>query len=239
MTKLLYLEDFDVVSCQAVVQNVYKHEGNTVVVLDQTCFYPKGGGQDFDTGTISAGDGATFAVEAVFYVGSEVKHVGSFTEGNFAVGDSVTCTVNGDRRALNTRLHSAGHVLDMAVRGLGYDWLPAKAAHLPHQCFVDYKGTWHIEQREQIITDIQAAIDVLLAKGSTNTIVFMSPADMKSRGAVVPDNLPTDKPSRVVLYDDFAVPCGGTHVANIHDIGAVTVSKIKNKDGFIRVSYSI
>ena len=62
---------------------------------------------------------------------------------------------------------------------------------------------------------------------------------MKQTGAVVPKNLPAGKPSRVVFYDDFAVPCGGTHVKNISEIGKVIVKNIKRRDGGIRVSYAL
>ena len=49
MTKLLYMDDFNVVECRARIEKIEKHEGKDVIVLNQTCFYPKGGGQDFDT----------------------------------------------------------------------------------------------------------------------------------------------------------------------------------------------
>ena len=56
----------------------------------------------------------------------------------------------------------------------------------------------------------------------------------------VPSNLPTNKPGRVVVYgDSFGVPCGGTHVKNLGAIGRVYVTKLKQKQGIIRLSYSV
>ena len=86
-------------------------------------FYPQGGGQPYDTGTISSGD-IKFVVEEVRYAEGEVLHIGRFEHVRFMEGEQVRCTVDAERRLLNTRLHSAGHVLDMAVNELGYDWKP-------------------------------------------------------------------------------------------------------------------
>jgi Ser-tRNA(Ala) deacylase AlaX len=238
MTELLYLNDFDVTRCDAVVTKLDKHEGKQVVVLDQTCFYPKGGGQDFDQGTIVS-EAAVFRVEAVFFVDGEVKHIGEYDKGNFTAGDKVEAEVDQARRQLNCRIHSGGHLLDMAVRELGWDWHPGKGAHYPHMAFVEYSGEYNGEQKQQFITDLQTKIDELLAKGSTNTIKFMTPEEMTASGAVVPDNLPKGKPTRAVFYNDFPVPCGGTHVKDVKDIGTEKITNIKRKDGNIRVSYAI
>lgn len=238
MTKLLYLDDFDVVECEAKVIKLEEHDGNQVVVLNQTCFYPKGGGQDFDHGTIASGD-TKFVVEAVFYVDQEVKHIGHYEKGELKIDAPVNCSVDQERRMLNTRIHSGGHLLDMAVRKIGYEWVPGKGAHYPHMAFVEYAGEFNGDEKQRYIDELQSTIDKLISNGSTNTIQFMTPDEMTKHGAVVPDNMPKDKPARAVFYDDFAVPCGGTHVKDISEVGKLTVTNIKRKDGNIRVSYSV
>lgn len=238
MTKLLYMEGFDVTECEAAILKIEEHEGSKIIVLDQTCFYPKGGGQDFDLGMIKSG-GSEFKVTGAFHVDKEVKHFGEFASNEFNIGDTVQCSVDTERRLLNTRLHSAGHTIDMAIRQLSYDWAPGKGAHYPHMSFVDYSGTFDPENKEQYVTDIQDKVNALLEQGTNNTIAFLTPAEMESKGAIVPENLPKDKPSRAMMYDDFAVPCGGTHVQDIKDIGEITVTKIRNKKGVIHLSYSV
>lgn len=238
MTKLLYLEDFDVTNCEATVTKVEEFEGKQVIVLDQTCFYPKGGGQDYDLGNIKSKN-ADFKIEAVIFVDGEVKHIGEFENDNFTIGDKVSCSVEIERRELNSRIHSAGHALDMAVRKLGWSWHPGKGAHYPHMSFVEYSGEFDSEQKQKLIEELQLAINELLAKGTTNTIKFMTPEEMSATGAVVPENLPKGKPTRAVFYDDFAVPCGGTHVKNINQVGKIIVTNMKRKNGNIRVSYQV
>ncbi|MGH7238996.1 MAG: alanine--tRNA ligase-related protein, partial [Candidatus Saccharimonadales bacterium] len=133
MTELLYMQDFDVQSCESTVSAINANEaGKTDIILDKTCFYPRGGGQDWDMGTIT-NSGGSFAVEEVrLDENGDVRHIGSFTEGRFGAGDNVLCAVDGGRRFINTRLHSAGHVIDMAVDSLGLDWVATKGQHYPH-----------------------------------------------------------------------------------------------------------
>lgn len=238
MTRLLYMEDFNVTSCKAEVVKTEEFDGKQVVVLDQTCFYPKGGGQDFDQGKIRSGENI-FNVEGVFFIDGEVKHIGEYESGNLSAGEAVTCEVDEARRELNTRIHSGGHVIDMAMRQLGWGWVPDKGAHYPHMAFVEYDGEFDGDQKQKYITELQAKIDELVTQGSKNTLKFMTPEEMKETGAIVPDNLPKGKPSRVVFYDDFAVPCGGTHVKDIKEVGKIMISNIKRKGGKIRVSYGV
>lgn len=110
---------------------------------------------------------------------------------------------------------------------------------IPTWLFVEYSGEYDGEQKQKLIRELQVKINDLIVQGSTNTIKFMTPEEMAATGAVVPDNLPKGKPTRAVFYNDFAVPCGGTHVKDIKDIGQLTVTNIKRKDGRIRVSYSV
>ncbi|MFY9463074.1 MAG: alanine--tRNA ligase-related protein [Candidatus Sungiibacteriota bacterium] len=119
-TKLLYLEDFLALTAEARVEEVGEENGKVVVMLDATIFYPQGGGQPYDTGAIESGVGR-FIVQDTRFTDGIVKHIGHFETGMFAVGEQVELSVDADRRALHSRLHSAGHVVDMAVAGPAVD----------------------------------------------------------------------------------------------------------------------
>ena len=103
-TKLLYLEDFTLLVYDARVIEVYNEEKREVVMLDQTIFYPQGGGQPYDQGTIESAS-EKFLVEEVRFVDGMVKHIGKFESGRFSAGEIVTCNVDPARRTLNSRLH--------------------------------------------------------------------------------------------------------------------------------------
>lgn len=237
-THLLYLEDFTLLRSPAMVVDVLEENCKTVVLLDKTIFYPQGGGQPFDTGVIENPSGK-FLVEEVRFVDGIVKHVGRFEQGGFKKGDAVTCCVDKGRRELNSRLHSAGHVVDMAVAALKYDWTPGKGYHFPDGPYVEYTGNLKPEDKEKIKNAIESTCAQFINEGRTTKLLFMDKDAMKKVCRFVPDYLPANKPSRVVMYGDFGVPCGGTHVSNVHDIGSITIRKIRTDGQTIRVSYQI
>lgn len=240
MTELLYMQDFDVETCEAKVVSISQTEdGRTDMVLDQTCMYARGGGQDWDYGTISK-DEAIFTIDEVRLdeVGI-VHHFGIVTSGTFAAGDQVRCVVDHERRMINTRLHSAGHVLDMAVDSLGLDWVGGKGQHYPDLSALEYTGTWDPEQAEKLRAQIEQQANELIVKGSENKLLFMPVEEMHTVCRYVPENIPRNKPGRVVMYGDFGIPCGGTHIRDIHDIGRVYATKLKEKKGIIRLTYAV
>jgi len=235
------MQDFDVERCKAIVATVSDTEdGRTDILLYQTCFYARGGGQDWDTGTITAG-GAVFSVEEVrLDEHGVVHHIGTSDNVEILAEDSVTCSVDSERRSVNTRLHSAGHVIDMAVDALGLDWVSGKGQHYPHLSAVEYTGSWDPEQAEELRQKIEHRASELVLAGSQNRIEFMPVEEMKKVCRNVPENIPTNKPGRVVMYgENFGIPCGGTHLKDIHEIGEVKIPKLKQKKGIIRLSYTV
>jgi Ser-tRNA(Ala) deacylase AlaX len=241
MTELLYMQDFDVETCEARVVSVSPAEdGRLDVVLNQTCFYPRGGGQDWDTGIIKHDD-ATFAVEAVqLDEHSDVHHIGEFTAASFQADDTVSALVDHERRSINTRLHSAGHVIDMTIDQLGLDWAATKGQHYPHLSAVEYSGTWEPERAEELRIAIEKQANASTAQDSENSLRFMPVEEMHTVCRHVPENIPKNKPGRVVMYGaDFGIPCGGTHVKNLQQIGVIKVPKLKEKKGVIRISYTV
>src|SRR3989338_4044485 len=104
MTKQLYLEDSYLKICTALVSAVQ----GTVITLDQTIFYPIGGGQACDTGTLLA-NGEVYRVISVQKVSGEVYH--QVDREGLGVGDQVTCTIDWDRRHRLMRSHTAAHLL--------------------------------------------------------------------------------------------------------------------------------
>ena len=241
-TRLLYLEDFDVIDCEATVVAITDTDDNQLdIQLDQTCFYPRGGGQDWDEGTISGQADSAFIVTKVqldeFGV---VHHIGTYQQGKLTVGDTVVCTVDAVRRGINTRLHSAGHAIDLGIDQLGLGWEPVKAGHYPHMSFVEYDVSLNAEEAEHVRQTIEKTVQDIVTAGSHNEIRFMPVGQMRTVCRHVPANIPTNKPARVVMYSNtFGIPCGGTHVRDLHDIGTVIITKLQSKKGLTKVSYRV
>lgn len=237
-TKLLYLENMSECTCEARVSEIVPEEGKTAVILDQTIFYPQGGGQPYDTGTISSGD-KEFLVEEVRFVDGIVKHIGRFEGEAFKSGETVICSVDVERRKLHTRLHSGGHLVDIGLKQLGITWRPGKGYHFPNGPYVEYSGSMIGTDIEKLKTDLEDACKKIVQQGIETRILFMPKEEMGSVCVFVPDYIPANKPARVVMYGDFGIPCGGTHVNNLSEIGKITIRKIKQDGENIRVSYSI
>ena len=87
-----------------------------IVVLDTTPFYAEMGGQVADHGTITA-EGMTYNVTDVQKnKGGKFMHYGKLTQGSLKVGDTVTATIDVDRRKAIMRAHTATHLLDKVLR---------------------------------------------------------------------------------------------------------------------------
>lgn len=239
-TRLLYLEALDVTQGSALILDVSSDvaTGKTVMILDQTVFYPQGGGQPYDQGIIT-GKSGTFVVEQVRFIDGVVRHIGHITTGSFTTGEEIRCEVDCERRRLHSRLHSAGHVVDMAVKALDLPWVPGKGYHFPDGPYVEYSGPLQEDTREMLRSEVEQLCNRFITQARSTSLVFMNPDEKRLVCAFVPDNLPQNKPSRVVLYGDFGIPCGGTHVGNLRDIGNITIRKIKLEKGMIRVAYAI
>lgn len=236
-TQLLYMTDMSATEGTATVQEVLEVEGKTIVFLDQTVFYAQGGGQPYDKGSITS-DAAHFAVEEVRYLDGLIKHGGHFTSGSFKAGDAVALHVDPERRMLHRRLHSGGHVVDLAVKRLGFTWIPGKGYHFPDGPYIEYKGTLP-DDKEKLIKNIEVECDKIIAENIPTHIEFVSAEEMQKRGYDIPPTLDPAKPLRIVYYGDFGVPCGGTHVDCMGDLRSMTIRKIKQEGESIRVAYDV
>lgn len=237
-TKLLYLENFNLLQSEAVVTGVSREGERDIVALDQTVFYPQGGGQPYDRGTIESSS-AKFTVEEVRFADGIVKHIGKFEQGSFSAGESVHLRVDPERRKLNSRIHSAGHVVDMAVTALNLGWTPGKGYHFPDGPYVEYAGSIGETDREKLRLDIEQSCNNFIREGRETTLRFMSKEEMHTVCHFVPDYIPEGKPARVVMYGDFGVPCGGTHVSNLSEIDNITIRKVKPEGSNVRVAYDV
>ena len=122
-TVALYQTDTRLLTSNATVLAVEPLDGGQgwAVVLDQTIFHPQGGGQPADVGTLEGETGAPFAVSIVKKGPTGVvRHEGaSAAAPAFAAGSRVRCAVSEPARLLNARVHSAGHLIDVAMTDCG------------------------------------------------------------------------------------------------------------------------
>ena len=112
MTEELFRQDSYLKSCEATVIGV----DDKGVRLDRTVFYPTGGGQPGDTGTLTFADGRVAKVTDAIK-GDGVVHVLAPDAPRPAVGDKVIAAVDWDRRYRHMRMHTALHVMSAVIKG--------------------------------------------------------------------------------------------------------------------------
>lgn len=237
-TKLIYLEDMHTLEGDAKVVGVGEMDGRAYIVLDQTILYAQGGGQPADHGVIK-NNVSTFTVTDVRFKDGIVYHYGEFEKGALAIGDSVAVQVDGERRQLHKRLHAGAHVLDMVVAEMNLPWVPGKGYHFPGGPYVEYAGSLDGIDVQQLKEKMEKRIHEIIASDASTRTVFVNKEEMTKLCRFVPEHLPEGKPTRVVLYGDFGVPCGGTHVAHLSEIGKENIRKIKVEKGIVKIGYDI
>jgi Ser-tRNA(Ala) deacylase AlaX len=166
-------------------------------------------------------------VTGVHNDGATVLHEGIIESGSFDRADTVECFVEVSRRTVNSALHSAGHIIDIAVQELGLGWVPGKGYHFPLGPYIEYVGVLKVEDRDTLIKEIERRCRAIVESGGVVSIKINSEDGHDGRA------------ERVVYFGDIGIPCGGTHIANLRDVGCIVIRKIKQEKGNIRVAYSV
>ncbi|KAJ5115395.1 hypothetical protein NUU61_001154 [Penicillium alfredii] len=209
---------------QALARNL--NSGSAAITTRQTIFYPQGGGQPSDTGSIAPPD-----QEPVFNVtlvrkgdNGRILHFGETlhptNSSSLATGQLVVQSINGPARDYHSRLHTAGHILDLAMQILMPEMKNIKANHFPGEASLEYKGLVYGDRKPLI----QEKVDELVRRDLPVLISWLE----------------EDCHTRVASIGGLdQTPCGGTHVERTGLVGSVVVRKISRQKGVSRVSYDV
>lgn len=223
-TNLLYLHDTYLFESNASIINILAHENQTVLILDQTIFYPQGGGQPSDVGFITSVNG-NFEVQKTIFEQGQVWHLGQFIRGKFEIGEVVELKIDQQKRLLNSQNHTAGHLIDLAIEKLALPLTPVKGYHFSEGAYVEYAG-------ELASLDIADKLEQ-----KVNEIIEQNP---KISFELQESKHESGKPMRIMKVEGYkSCPCGGTHVKSTLEIGQIKIRKIKNNKGNIKISYQI
>ena len=214
-TTPLFREDSTLRSCEATVVAV----DGTHVTLDQTVFYPAGGGQPGDTGML----GAAKVIDTIKGENDTVVHI---CEGALpGVGDTVTATLNWDRRYALMRMHTALHLLSVAIP------LPVTGGSIGlEKSRLDFDMPEAPEDKQAI----EDALNAMIAADHVVTTEWITDAELDANPGLV-KTMSVKPPQgqgsvRLVRIGDVDLqPCGGTHVATTAEIGKVRIGKIEKK----------
>jgi alanyl-tRNA synthetase len=188
------------------------------VVLDRTCFYPGGGGQDPDTGTI---DGVN-----VVEVKAEKEAVRHLVPGHrFQKGQSVIGKVDWPRRYDLMKGHSGEHLLFGSIQKMVDDLELVKIAITPEKKMVMVRGNidW------SIISECQRTVNGVIGNGiESQDMVVSRDSPMLEQARVKLDRIHGNS-IRIVSFGDFDMAaCAGVHVRNTREIGMLLVTKFSS-----------
>jgi misacylated tRNA(Ala) deacylase len=231
MTEELFREDATLLECEATVLAL----DEAGIVLDRTVFYPQGGGQAGDAGMLATLDGAAQVVIADTRKHMErprdIAHVpAAGTDlSAFAPGTRVVARIDEARRRAHMRFHTATHLL---------------CALVPHPvdgCSITAgyaRLDFHMNEPLDKVA-LSAGIARLVAESHAVLQRWISEAELDANPGLVRSMSvqPPRGQGRIRVLEIEGVdlqPCGGTHVANTADVGAVVVTKIEKKSAMTR-----
>ena len=179
-----------------------------------------------------------------------IWHIGTFEPAgaSFEIGSEVDCHIDEVKRRLFARIHSAGHMLDMAMTMAGRtDLQPSKGYHFADSSYVEYIGTVEEKDRPVLIAKLNENCSKIIESTPESMHVFKKVCTYDeanthlSKAGGVPPYIPKGQSLRVLKLteEDYGCPCGGTHVEHVKDIVKVTISKIVKKGKSIQVKYEI
>lgn len=245
-TTLLYLQDMSILSAKARIISI--DPVDKTVILDQSPFYPQGGGQPSDKGTLKVDESVAIEVTAVKKDPSgNILHFLSTVEG-LECDSEVSCQVDPLTRSLNSRSHSAGHLLDHAVEDLSLPLEVRSAYHFLPCPYVEYAfSDGSIVLSPEYLKSLQASLEIAANKivdEATPVSVYTGKvSDLSTwRQNLLPETVKQSGSVRLVRFERSGldpVPCSGTHVTNSAEIKKITVKKISlNKEKrTVRVTY--
>lgn len=209
MTEKLYLQSDDLSAVTTVLSSTPVEGGQFQIRLSATLFHPQGGGQPYDIGHIGE-----VAVRGVFVQDDDIVHI---TDVPVACGE---CRIEIDAatRQLNTRMHSAGHLI--AAAGEASGWNAIKGNHRPGEGRIVF---------ETSIPD-RARPEPQQLNHDVNRLVALD----------LPREQHIQEGIRRVTWGHLPLyACGGTHVTSTQRVGEIVIGNIKFRKGQLSVSYEL
>jgi len=232
MTEALFTADATLRECSARIVAI----DEAGVCLDRTVFYPQGGGQAGDAGTLVLADGRTLPVVDTRKGArpGEIVHVlapGCEADG-LTTGMALVARIDWERRHAHMRFHTTTHLLCALVpHPVDGCSITARYARL------DFHMNEPLDKQalSDGIAKFVAGAHEVRQRWIDEAELDANPALVRSMSVQPPRS--ADGRGRVRLLDIVGVdlqPCGGTHVANTAEIGAVIVTKVEKKSAMTR-----
>src|SRR5574341_259854 len=227
MTELLYQTDSYLQSFEARITAI--DEESRGLVLNRTAFYPAGGGQPADSGTLTAARNV-YPVSRAKKVGDQVFHYISGNESLPSAGTKVNGQIHWERRYQLMRTHTAMHILcGVIFRDYGASVTGGNMERLRGRMDFEFET-----MRQEFVRQIEEKINVEVAAARPVKVqslpreeAFQIPDLIRTKINLLPEGIAEVRTVEIEGLDLQAD--GGTHVANTREVGRIKIVDYKSK----------
>jgi alanyl-tRNA synthetase len=232
-TKKLYYEQSSDIEFEAVVLDFF----DGYAVTDQTLFYPDGGGQPADTGSLVSSD-SMVRVDGVVKIGEVILH--HITGGVLRRGERVKGMVDEERRWSLMRHHTATHILLHAAKEvLGVHIHQAGAQKGSESSRIDIRHFKHITPDELRKIETEANRMIMASQPVEISIEDRTKAEQKYGFSLYQGGVPPGRDIRVVKVAGDIEACAGTHCRNTGEVGVIKIIRVEHiQDGIERIEFT-
>ena len=226
MTRLLFREDAYLRQCVGLVSG---HTDEGAIVVDQTVFYPTGGGQPGDAGYVQWDKGRIAIATAIKLQGGRVGLVPAEPAAMPPEGAQITQVLDWDRRHRHMRIHTALHLLSVVIP------LPVTGGQIGVE-----RGRLDFDMPDPLedVAAVDEALNALIDRDLVVSETWITDAELLANSGLVKTMsvMPPMGQGQIRLIrigqgvnQVDLQPCGGTHVARTGEIGRVEIGKIEKK----------
>lgn len=220
MTEQLFRDDSYLKECEATVTE----SGDNSIVLDRTVFYPMGGGQPGDTGTIEWDGGSVAIVDTRYGEDGSIRHLTEEGADLPPAGTAVRASLDWDRRYRHMRMHTAMHLLGSILQ---YGVTGGNISATKSRLDFDMEDTVDKEQVGAELRALVAADHPVSCRWITDEELEAQPDLVRTMSVQPPKGA-----GKVRLLEIEGVdlqPCGGTHLKSTAEVGNVSLGKVEKK----------
>tara|TARA_B100001013_G_C24595827_1_gene436711 strand:- start:494 stop:1186 length:693 start_codon:yes stop_codon:yes gene_type:complete len=216
---MLFIENSYLIEFESNILNIE----NNNIILEETAFYAKSGGQPGDTGKIIFNDKEIKIIDTIYDQNTNIKHICENIY-DLKIGDKINGKINWQNRYKHMRMHSALHLLCSLIP---YDVTGGQISY--DKSRLDFNADDKIEKEE-----IENKINKLVQNDHEISYQWISNEELDKQPELVrtmsvkPPR--TNSKIRLVKIGNIDLqPCGGTHVKSTKEIGIIKIGKIENK----------
>lgn len=222
--RLYYQDPYRTSFTTTVSQHATDEQGRPFAVLENTIFYPTGGGQPHDTGHI-----ANIAVVDVEEVDGEIRH---YLESPLTIGGTVSAEINWTRRFDHMQQHTGQHILTAAfVELFNY---PTVSFHLGRELVTIDLETEHVSADE--LRAVESLANSIVLENRPIEQKWVTQEELS--GYSLRKQISVDEEIRLVIIPDFDTNgCGGTHPSTTGQIGSLKILATEKQKKLTRIHF--